>query len=94
MSLPRYVPSGGRTVDGYFIPEKTIVSSQAFSTHRINQDVFPEPNAFNPDRWLDATGDKERKQLFFAFASGGRGCVGKQYVTTNILLILCHEREK
>jgi cytochrome P450 len=82
MSLPRYVPTGGRTIDGYFIPEKTIVSSQAFSTHRINLDVFPDPNTFNPDRWLAPTGDKERKQLFFAFASGGRGCVGKQYVPT------------
>lgn len=88
MSLPRYVPSGGRTVDGYFIPEKTIVSSQAFSTHRINQDVFPEPNAFNPDRWLDATGDKERKQLFFAFASGGRGCVGKHLALAEMKTLL------
>lgn len=28
MSLPRYVPSGGRHVDGYFMPEGTIVSCQ------------------------------------------------------------------
>ncbi|ETS76382.1 hypothetical protein PFICI_11769 [Pestalotiopsis fici W106-1] len=88
MSLPRYVPSGGRTIDGYFIPEKTIVSSQAFSTHRINEDVFPEPNTFNPDRWLAPTGDKERKQLFFAFASGGRGCVGKHLALAEMKTLL------
>lgn len=80
MSLPRYVPSGGRTIDGHFIPEKTIVSSQAYSTHRIDQSVWPEPDLFNPDRWLEESGDTDRKRLFFAFASGGRGCVGKQYV--------------
>lgn len=78
MSLPRYVPNEGRTIDGYFIPGKTIVSSQAYSTHRIDHTVFPEPDRFNPDRWLEESGDAERKRLFFAFASGGRGCVGRQ----------------
>lgn len=78
MSLPRYVPRGGRTVDGFHLPEGTIVSCQAYSVHRIEEDIFPEPDSFNPDRWLEKEGDAERKRLFFAFASGGRGCVGKQ----------------
>lgn len=78
MSLPRYVPSGGRTIDGYFVPGGAIVSSQAYSTHRIDETVFPEPDRFSPDRWLDEAGDAERRRLFFAFASGGRGCVGRQ----------------
>lgn len=78
MSLPRYVPAGGRTIDGYYVPAATIVSAQAYSTHRIDQRVFPEPDRFNPDRWLDGAGDLDRKRLFFAFASGGRGCIGKQ----------------
>lgn len=78
MSLPRVVPAGGRTIDGYALPEMTVVSCQAFSIHRINDDVFPEPDTFNPDRWLSKDGDAERKRLQFAFSSGGRGCIGKQ----------------
>lgn len=78
MSLPRYVPEGGRTIDGYFLPEKTIVSCQAYSAHRINESVFPQPDLFNPDRWLQEKGELDRKRLSFAFSSGGRGCVGKQ----------------
>lgn len=78
MSLPRVVPRGGRTVDGFYLPGGTIASCQAFSVHRIDKDVFPEPDRFNPDRWLEEEGDVERKRLFFAFANGGRGCVGKQ----------------
>ena len=78
MSLPRYVPRGGRTIDGYQLPEGVVVSCQAYSTHRIETDVFPRPDRFDPDRWLEWEGDAERKRLFFAFASGGRGCVGKQ----------------
>lgn len=78
MSLPRYVPQGGREIDGFFLPERTIVSCQAYSLHRIDQGVFPQPDLFNPDRWLDKDGDAQRRRLMFAFANGGRGCVGKQ----------------
>lgn len=80
MSLPRYVPTGGRVIDGYEIPGGTVVSCQAYSVHKLNEDVFPEPEMFEPERWLKSEGDSERKKLQFAFASGGRGCVGKQYV--------------
>jgi cytochrome P450 len=78
MSLPRYVPSGGRHIDGFFVPGGTIVSCQAYSVHRIDEAVFPDPDVFKPDRWLDEKGDAERRRLFFAFANGGRGCIGKQ----------------
>ncbi|KAL0767387.1 hypothetical protein CaCOL14_010237 [Colletotrichum acutatum] len=78
MSLPRVVPAGGKTVDGYFVSEGTIVSSQAYSVHRNNDAVFPNPDTFSPERWLSPTGEAERKRHMFAFAHGGRGCVGKQ----------------
>jgi len=78
MSLPRYVPAGGRVIDGYMFPEHTMVSAQAYSIHRLNEDVFPQPEKFDPERWLDVDGDAERKRLQFAFSTGGRGCVGKQ----------------
>lgn len=78
MSLPRYVPKGGRTIDGFWFPEKTIVSCQAYSVHQMNSDIFPDPESFNPDRWLAAEGDSDRRRLLFAFSNGGRGCVGKQ----------------
>lgn len=78
MSLPRYVPAGGREIDGFFVPEQTIVSCQAYSVHRIDTQTFPEPDVFNPDRWMDKEGDAQRRRMMFAFANGGRGCVGKQ----------------
>lgn len=78
MSLPRVVPAGGRVIDGYSVPEKIIVSSQAHSVQRHNTDIFPEPDVFNPHRWTSAHADSEMKRLMFAFSHGGRGCVGKQ----------------
>lgn len=80
MSLPRYAPKDGRSVDGYLVPEGTIVSCQAYSVHRTGggEVVFPKPDEFDPERWMAAEGDADRRRLMFAFANGGRGCVGKQ----------------
>ena len=88
MSLPRYVPPGGRTIDGFFLPGGATVSCQAYSVHKLDAAVFPDPEAFQPERWLAPKGDAERKKLFFAFANGGRGCVGKQYVSLPFPFIL------
>lgn len=78
MSLPRLVPEDGRGIDGVWVPQGTVVSCQAHSVHRINSHVFPNPDLFDPERWLKSDGDAERRRLLFAFANGGRGCVGKQ----------------
>ncbi|KAI1116081.1 cytochrome P450 3A13 [Nemania sp. NC0429] len=88
MSLPRYVPRGGRTIDGFFIPEHTIVSSQAYSAHRIDRTVFQQPDLFDPERWLEEKGVLDRKRLFFAFASGGRGCIGKHLALAEMKILL------
>lgn len=89
MSLPRLVPLGGRIIDGYNLPEGTVVSSQAYSVHRLDGTVFPDPDNFSPDRWLRADGgDAERKRAFFAFANGGRGCVGKHLALAEMKILL------
>ncbi|KAJ5142662.1 uncharacterized protein N7515_001449 [Penicillium bovifimosum] len=88
MSLPRYVPAGGRDIDGFFVPEHTIVSCQPYSVHRVNESVFPEPGRFNPDRWIDEEGAAERNRLFFSFATGGRGCTGKNLALVEMKTLL------
>lgn len=48
-SLPRSVPPGGANLGGYFIPEGTVVETQAYTMHR-NADIFPDPlmSVFTP----------------------------------------------
>lgn len=79
--LPRYVPSEGRHIDGYFIPGGTIVGCTAYSMHRIDTSVFPDADHFLPERWLASEGHTDRQRLFFAFGLGARTCIGKQHVT-------------
>lgn len=78
MSQPRYTPSGGRAIDGYFIPAATIVSCQAWSVHQLNEEVFVKGDQFLPERWLDKEAAIEMNRLFFSFGAGGRGCTGRQ----------------
>jgi cytochrome P450 len=86
MTLPRYVPEGGRTIGGYTLPAGSMVSCQAFSIHRLNGSVFPDAEIFAPERCLQKEGELERNRLFFAFAAGGRGCIGKKYVMSPTLI--------
>ncbi|KAL4867824.1 hypothetical protein BDV12DRAFT_186378 [Aspergillus spectabilis] len=88
MSFPRYVPAGGRTIDGYFVPEKTIVSCQPYTVHRLDEVVFPDPDRFNPDRWMEEKGAADRNRLFFAFSTGGRGCTGRNLATVEMKVLL------
>ncbi|KAK0756434.1 hypothetical protein N5P37_011086 [Trichoderma harzianum] len=88
MSLPRYVPQGGRSIDGFWLPEKTVVSCQAYSVHRLNSEIFPDGDVFNPERWLELEGDADRRRIQFAFSNGGRGCVGKHLALIEMKTLL------
>ncbi|KAF8866807.1 cytochrome P450 [Acephala macrosclerotiorum] len=88
MSQPRYVPSRGRTIDGYFIPAGTIVSCQAWSVHQLNEDVFVRGSQFVPERWLDKEAALEMNRLFFSFGAGGRGCTGRHLAMAEMKCLL------
>ncbi|TVY44849.1 putative sterigmatocystin biosynthesis P450 monooxygenase [Lachnellula subtilissima] len=88
MSLPRYVPEGGRIISGYNIPGGSIVSCQAFSMHRLDESLFPDPETYNPERWMDEKGLVERNRMFFSFAAGGRGCIGRHLAMIEMKTLL------
>ena len=67
--LPRVVPSGGATLAGYQLPGGTVVSTQAYSMHRI-EGIFPDPEVFDPSRWAGAT--KEMRDASMAWGGGSR----------------------
>lgn len=76
-SEPRSLPVDV-SIDGYFIPKRTVVSMEPYALHRIAE-VFEEPTRFNPERWLgDAEKVAEMKKWWWAFSSGGRMCIGLQ----------------
>ncbi|OGE48035.1 hypothetical protein PENARI_c033G04918 [Penicillium arizonense] len=72
--LPRVVPSEGLQVGSYFIPQGTIVSATHHSMH-FDEDIFPEPKTFKPERWLrdDST---ELNRYLTPYSRGSRACIG------------------
>lgn len=69
-SLPRTVPASGRTLGGYFMPEGTTVSTQAFTLHR-DLNIFERPLEFRPERWEQPT--QNMKDAFLPWGGGSRG---------------------
>jgi cytochrome P450 len=74
---PRMTPPSATLGPYTNLPAGIRVQSQAWSLHR-NPDVFPNPDAWKPSRWLDADEAQLREmgKWFWAFGSGGRMCVG------------------
>ncbi|KAI9705806.1 MAG: hypothetical protein M1836_005212 [Candelina mexicana] len=87
---PRVSPyiDGGSTLGQFSgIPGGIIVSAMAHTLHR-NENVFPESDTFNPDRWLTSAEEhlKEMNRWFWAFGSGGRMCIGSHFAVQEIKL--------
>jgi cytochrome P450 len=78
LPLERYVPPEGMAIDNHFLPGGTVVGINAWVVHR-NLAIFPSPEEFRPERWLDATPQqlKEMEQTMFQFGAGSRVCLGK-----------------
>lgn len=68
-------PDSGATFNGYSVPGGTIVGMSSWLMHR-NQEVFPEPMKFDPDRWLDADNYRTLDHHMVPFGRGTRQCVG------------------
>lgn len=87
----RVVPDGGYELCGFFLPEGTIVSASIVALHR-DEAVYPDANAFVPDRWLGV--DKETLQMreaqLIPFGYGGRICLGKALATMEIKLLVAN----
>ena len=70
-------------IGGYSIPANVIVSASAFHLHK-NAEVFPDPEEFRPERWIVKNEEDERRvtemgRWFWAFGSGPRTCLGRNF---------------
>lgn len=84
--LPRRTPAEGAVILDDFIPGNTSVSISAYVMHR-NTNIFPDPESFQPERWLDEK-SKELQPYFITFSAGARGCIGRNisYLEQSVLL--------
>lgn len=78
--LERYL---GRdvTMDGSQVPSGVIASTSAYNQGRLRR-VFPDPDAWKPERWIDAT--DEMRLNWIPFGHGSRACPGSNLAITEL----------
>jgi cytochrome P450 len=61
------------------VPAGAIISTNAYVVHR-NPKYWPNPNKFDPQRWLTPEPKQYRHAYkYLAFSSGSRSCLGKRF---------------
>ncbi|KAK2169207.1 hypothetical protein LSH36_12g36072 [Paralvinella palmiformis] len=71
---------------GYFIPKDTLVLSNMYSVH-MNPELWPEPEKFKPERFLQRGMKVEKKELI-PFSVGKRVCLGESLARAELFLSL------
>lgn len=76
-------------LNGVVIPPGVVASTAAYTQGRLAS-VFPEPERFNPDRWLEAS-EKDRERMetnWIPFGTGSRACPGSNLAMTELKYML------
>ncbi|CAI6032242.1 unnamed protein product [Clonostachys chloroleuca] len=85
--LPRRTPPEGTSIMGQWIPGDTSVSMTIYGAHHDAR-IYPEPNVFNPHRWMDVEERKRMEPYFMPFSAGARGCIGRNISYLEQIVIL------
>ncbi|GAA2594834.1 cytochrome P450 [Dactylosporangium fulvum] len=72
---------------GHVIPPD---SNVLFSVHAIQRDpvVYPEPDAFDPDRWREPTTPALLRTAFLPFGAGNRSCIGEPFAWAEMVVFV------
>lgn len=70
-----------------FIPKGTGIVIPIYAIHYM-EEYFPNPETFNPERFLPANKDQLVPYTFLAFATGPRNCIGMRFAYMEMKLAL------
>lgn len=74
--------------DEYTVPANSMVIPSLYMSLQ-DPEIFPEPEKFNPDRWLDPDSvANQNPKYYMVWGSGVHRCIGHEYATQNIALVL------
>ncbi len=72
---------------GYVLPAGAILLISPAVTHRDPR-FFPDPDRFDPDRWVPEAESARPKFAFVPFGGGARVCIGEQFAWMELVLLL------
>lgn len=74
-------------IDKYVIPSGSIILMSQYVMHH-NARYFPNPEAFDPDRWTKEFKSVLPRFSYFPFGGGIRGCVGEPFAWIEGILVI------
>ncbi|MET9800919.1 cytochrome P450 [Streptomyces sp. NPDC006368] len=72
---------------GHTLPAGTEVAFSLYAMHR-DPDLYPEPERFDPDRWLPERRAGTARRAYIPFGAGNRKCIGDAFVWTEATIAL------
>ncbi|KAL5364358.1 cytochrome P450 [Aspergillus floccosus] len=85
---PRIAPTEALEYKGYVIPPRTLVSETNYFV-LMDPNIFPEPHAFDPERWMRAAAKGERLDRYLVnFSKGSRICLGMNLAYAELYLVI------
>lgn len=66
-------------LQGYHIPAGYDVGMSTWVMHR-NAELWPEPDRFDPERWVNPEEFKRLNKYMISFGKDSRNCLGMTYV--------------
>jgi cytochrome P450 len=74
-------------VGGYHLPKGSLVLLSQYVMHRDAR-YFPEPERFDPSRWLPEAREARPQYSYFPFGGGVRRCIGEGFAWMEGILLL------
>jgi len=74
---------------GIVIPKGMLVTIPLYAMHR-DSEHFPDPEKFDPDRFLPEEREKRHPYAFLPFGAGPRNCVAMRFALMEVKVCLIH----
>ncbi|KAI1097171.1 benzoate 4-monooxygenase cytochrome P450, partial [Jackrogersella minutella] len=86
MALPRIVPNGGDTVDGFFLPAGVTVGTHPIAASLASEN-FHDPWSFKAERWIQPS-ERDDLDCSQPFSLGARACLGRNLAWLSLRTII------
>ena len=74
-------------VNGIKIPKNTRIQMPTIPAH-LDEEFFPDPMAFKPERFLKENADQIKEFTWRPFGSGNRVCIGQRFAMVEMKIFL------